>query len=285
MAQITPQTSPNANGVTTNALLTTTNVTRLYCNNPASSNAHTSLSLYRMAENGDWVPSGYQIDLPPGAAVSCDIPTTDIGEYQMLVTNGSSVPAGLVAYAKSATMNGASFANLLTVPAGVTASGAVANDFSGSTGGFKTSTGTNILSGNTILAANKNLSCGSGTTAVDLSAGTGSFKPTAGVFISQGGMQRKVTSLSTATTPMTGLVSHDWVTATSASGAVQYTLPSPAAVGAGWRVTVTDVGNNATAITIARNASEKINFASSSYTLPQGTSKTFITDGTDWFLA
>lgn len=63
---------------------------------------------------------------------------------------------------------------------GITASGSDPNDFSGSTGTFKTSSGTNTLSGTTSLAANKNLSCASGTTAVDFSGGSGTFKTCSG---------------------------------------------------------------------------------------------------------
>lgn len=59
--------------------------------------------------------------------------------------------------------------------AGLTASGAVSNDFSGGTGTFKTSSGANTLSGTTTVAANKNLLCAAGTSALDFSLGTGIF--------------------------------------------------------------------------------------------------------------
>lgn len=63
---------------------------------------------------------------------------------------------------------------------GVTAGGPVANDFSGGTGQFLTSTGANTLSGTTTLAANKNLLCAAGTTQLDLHLGTGTWLPPTG---------------------------------------------------------------------------------------------------------
>lgn len=63
---------------------------------------------------------------------------------------------------------------------GVTASGSDPNDFSGSTGTFKTSSGAGTLSGTTTLAANKNLLCAAGTGLFDFSLGTGIFKTTSG---------------------------------------------------------------------------------------------------------
>ena len=62
------------------------------------------------------------------------------------------------------------------VKTGLTASGSASNDFSGSTGTFKTSTGAVTLGGDTTVAANKNLSGASGTGAVDLSAMSGAMK-------------------------------------------------------------------------------------------------------------
>ncbi len=57
--------------------------------------------------------------------------------------------------------------------AGLTASGAVANDFSGGTGTFKTSSGANTLSGDTTLAAGKDLTGAAGDGALILGSMTG----------------------------------------------------------------------------------------------------------------
>lgn len=67
------------------------------------------------------------------------------------------------------------------VKTGLTASGSASNDFSASTGTFKTSSGANTISGDATLAAGKDLSCAAGDTAVDLSLGTGIFKSTTGL--------------------------------------------------------------------------------------------------------
>lgn len=66
------------------------------------------------------------------------------------------------------------------VSTGLTASGSAANDFSASTGAFKTSTGTNTLGGTVSVAANKDVACAAGTTALDMSLGTGVFKSNTG---------------------------------------------------------------------------------------------------------
>lgn len=135
-----------------------------------------------------------------------------------------------------------SVGGLLTIGAGLVASGAVANDFSGGTGTFKTSTGAGTLSGTTTvaankdllcaagtskldfslgtgifatpsgagtlsgttnIAANKNLTCSAGTTAIDLSLGTGTFKPPTGIFTFQG-KQAATATANTIADPGTG---------------------------------------------------------------------------------
>lgn len=63
---------------------------------------------------------------------------------------------------------------------GVTATGAGNFDFSGSSGTFKTSTGANTLSGSTTLAANQTFTAASGTGAFDFSAASGTFKTSSG---------------------------------------------------------------------------------------------------------
>lgn len=99
----------------------------------------------------------------------------------------SLVLPGAVTHSTTSTFTGVATFNAAPVfAAGLTASGAVANDFSGGTGTFLTSSGANTLSGTTTIAANKNLLCAAGTTAVDLSLGTGTFKPPTGLFTFQG---------------------------------------------------------------------------------------------------
>ena len=70
----------------------------------------------------------------------------------------------------------------------------------------------------------------------------------------------------------------------STAGAVALTLPSPAAVGAGFRLEVWDIADNANAITLVKHASEKINFSTSAYTVTQGSSVIVETNGTDWYV-
>lgn len=71
----------------------------------------------------------------------------------------------------------------LTTPiiaGGLTASGSGANDFSASTGTFKTSSGANTLSGDVSVAANKDIVYATGDGVFDASLGTGVFKTTTG---------------------------------------------------------------------------------------------------------
>jgi hypothetical protein len=84
-------------------------------------------------------------------------------------------------FAGTLTVTGAStLTGAVAFGGGLTASGAVANTFAGSTGTFVTSTGANTLSGTTTVAANKNLLCASGTTGFDFSAGSGAFLTSTG---------------------------------------------------------------------------------------------------------
>ncbi len=89
---------------------------------------------------------------------------------------------GAVTHSSTLTQTGIATFNAAPVfAAGLTASGAVSNNFSGSTGTFLTSTGANTLSGTTTIAANKNLLCAAGTTSLDLSLGTGAFLTSTGL--------------------------------------------------------------------------------------------------------
>lgn len=72
---------------------------------------------------------------------------------------------------------------ILTSPVittGLTASGSASNDFSASTGTFKTSTGANTLSGDVTVAADKDLLFATGDGKADFSLGTGIFKTSTG---------------------------------------------------------------------------------------------------------
>lgn len=83
------------------------------------------------------------------------------GSEYMDVTNGNigNTVSGNLAVSGTLTVTGATTlasATALTAPVittGLTASGSAANDFSGSTGTFLTSTGTNTLGGNTLFKA------------------------------------------------------------------------------------------------------------------------------------
>ncbi len=82
--------------------------------------------------------------------------------------------AGLVHKATVETITGEKiFTAVIDINAGLTASGAVANDFSGGTGTFLTSSGANTLSGHTTVAAAKNFAMAAGAGAFDLHLATG----------------------------------------------------------------------------------------------------------------
>lgn len=66
------------------------------------------------------------------------------------------------------------------ISGGLTASGSASNDFSASTGTFKTSTGTLTVSGDLQMASGKHIYGGGSTSAADFSAGSGIFKTTTG---------------------------------------------------------------------------------------------------------
>lgn len=66
------------------------------------------------------------------------------------------------------------------VKTGLTASGSASNDFSASTGTFKTSSGANTLSGDVSIAAGKDVTFLAGDGALDASLGTGITKTTSG---------------------------------------------------------------------------------------------------------
>lgn len=90
------------------------------------------------------------------------------------------------------------------ISTGLTASGSAANDFSASTGTFKTSSGAGTLSGTTTLAANKNLLCAAGTSLFDFSLGTGIFKTPTGLGTLGGKTAFKVVATPVAATGTAG---------------------------------------------------------------------------------
>lgn len=106
------------------------------------------------------------------------------------------------------------------ITGGLTASGSAANDFSGSTGTFKTSTGTNTIGGATVFAANKGVTVSAGTSAFDFSGGTGVFKTSTGLTTVSGPLAGSVQALAAA-----GAVNLTTVVTTIASaGAIALTL-------------------------------------------------------------
>lgn len=115
------------------------------------------------------------IDRSTGAHVSVGAADTQFVGGTLKTSSGNMTlqPAGTVILASALVFA----ANIgLTVNAGTSAI-----DFSGGTGIFKTSSGTNTLSGDTALAANKNLTMTAGTGLADFSNGSGIFKSTTGV--------------------------------------------------------------------------------------------------------
>lgn len=122
--------------------------------------------------------------LPAGANI-----TTAAGDVAVMRSEGSGnwrcVNYSPGAGGAAVTLSGAESLSNKTlvspvISTGLTASGSASNDFSSSTGTFKSSTGANTLGGDTTLAAGKDLSMASGDGATDLSAGTGVFKSNTG---------------------------------------------------------------------------------------------------------
>lgn len=124
----------------------------------------------------------------------------------------------------------------LTTPiiaGGLTASGSGSNDFSGSTGGFKTSTGANQLSGNTTLAANKSFTGAAGSGSVDLSGMTGTFKTPTGTFTEEGPTAASASARSIADPGNAGAISvaTDGVCNLVSAGSETRTLAAPGFIG------------------------------------------------------
>lgn len=67
-------------------------------------------------------------------------------------------------------------------------------------------------------------------------------------------------------------------------GSFGLTLPAPNAVGAGWEIRIFDAANSSNLLSVIRNGGEKINFVAGSYSMPSASSRTFYTNGTDWFV-
>lgn len=94
--------------------------------------------------------------------------------------------------------------------AGLTASGAVANDFSGSTGTFLTSSGANTLSGTTTIAANKNLVGAAGTGALTLGSMTGDSALPTGALSWAGAASKTLSLVGAAAFTLTGGATSVW---------------------------------------------------------------------------
>lgn len=81
---------------------------------------------------------------------------------------------------------------------GLTASGSASNDFSGSTGTFKTSSGANTISGDATVAADKDLLFAAGDGKADFSLGTGVFKTSSGTNTLGGNTETAFTLIQTS---------------------------------------------------------------------------------------
>jgi hypothetical protein len=156
------------------------------------------------------------------------------------------------------------------VKTGLTASGSASNDFSDSTGTFKTSTGANTLGGDTGLAANKNLTMASGTGAVDLSAASGTFKTPTGIETHNGKQNAGATTNLIADPGASGdiPVTTDGVCAITTAGAEVRQLAIPTFIGqritiamdvivTSCTITVATAFDSATHTTIAASAAGK----------------------------
>lgn len=172
-------------------------------------------------------PSGSQAVLNPDATVYLSA--------QSAIAQAAGALSTTTLHATSAATFDSTVAvgGLLTIGAGLVASGAASNDFSAGTGTFKTSTGAGTLSGTTNIAANKNLTCSAGTTAIDLSLGTGTFKPPTGIFTFQG-KQAAIATANTIADPGTGVaipVTTDGVVPIVTAAAETNTLAIPSYMG------------------------------------------------------
>lgn len=146
---------------------------------------------FQVVQVSPQIPEGGSVNGAAGyltAATPVSGPTMGASTVSTLTATGAitaqstlSVAGALTASAALSVGTTSTFTGIATfnaapvIAAGLTASGAVANNFSGSTGTFLTSSGANTLSGTTTVAANKNLLCAAGTTALDFSLGTGIF--------------------------------------------------------------------------------------------------------------
>jgi hypothetical protein len=142
---------------------------------------------------------GFNLILAPAAVATADRTVT-------IPDPGGADSLAMIALAQTFTNK------TLTSPViatGLTASGAAANTFAGSTGTFLTSTGAVTigpgavaLSGTATISANKNLLCSAGTTSVDMSLGTGTFLTSTGANTLSGAV-----TVNDATTPSITLAS------------------------------------------------------------------------------
>ena len=202
----------------------------LYTNPDAGANFH-------VVQVSPQIPEGGSVNGAAGyltAATAVSGPTMGASTVSTLHATGAATLDSTLSVGSTSTFTGVPTFNAAPVfAAGLTASGAVSNDFSGGTGTFKTSSGANTLSGSTTLAANKNLTCSAGTTAVDLSLGTGTFKPPTGIFTFQG-KQAATASANTIADPGTGVaipVTTSGVVPIVTAGAETNTLAIPTFVG------------------------------------------------------
>lgn len=197
MSAITPQTALPARSVTPSGAVTcNSSRLRLYAVIDATQ-GEASLKLVRQLEGGDWqyVPGGsLSISAYTNAADKVNeliVPNAGAGTvYHVVGVGSTAVLATIRCYLAeivdsvvtgTVTTDGVQELTNKTltdsvIKNGLTASGSVANDWSGSTGTFLTSSGAGTLSGHTTVAAGKNLILAAGAGNLDASASTGAIK-------------------------------------------------------------------------------------------------------------
>jgi hypothetical protein len=148
---------------------------------------------------------------------------------------------------------------LPTIKDGLLASGSVSNDFSASTGTFKTSSGANQLSGDVTIAAGKNLSTAAGAGVIDLSLATGAMKtPTSASSLFTFNQKQAASATANAIADPGGANAAIPVTASgtvaltiASAGAETNTLAIPTFIGQRLTIVADTVGTGTRAITAA----------------------------------
>lgn len=145
----------------------------------ASSNDWTLGKLIPVSKQ-DTTNGGQVFTVSNTSAITLDTTTITVSAQIDAAVTFAAVKTALAGASSAVDFNGQALTGLggLTLAANANvscAAGTTAVDYSSGTGAFKTTTGTNTLSGNVSVAAGKNLSMAAGTGAVDLSGATGTF--------------------------------------------------------------------------------------------------------------